>query len=95
MLVLVIRTSASVGFSIRASGTSSTLTLRGPWYTTAFMGNLLTVLDLRDEPDRTSSPAHSLRSQPLVLPGIGSACGSANVAPCQDWLKRGPAVPLE
>ena len=30
MLVLVIRTSASVGFSIRASGTSSTLTFRGP-----------------------------------------------------------------
>jgi hypothetical protein len=45
MLVLVIRTSASVGFSMRASGTSSTLTLRGPWYTTAFMGDLLTVLD--------------------------------------------------
>src|ERR1700749_3555222 len=36
MLVAVIRTSASVGFSILASGTSSTLTLRGPWYTTAF-----------------------------------------------------------
>src|ERR1700761_7126985 len=36
ILVAVIRTSASVGFSILASGTSSTLTLRAPWYTTAF-----------------------------------------------------------
>src|SRR6201996_4498935 len=94
MLVLVIRTSASVGFSMRASGTSSTLTLRGPWYTTAFMGDLLTVLDLRDEPQLTSGPAHGLRSQPLV-PGMGAACDSGNLAPAPDLPKRGPAVPLE
>ena len=37
MLVLVMRTSASVGRSIFASGTSLTRTSRGPWYTTAFM----------------------------------------------------------
>src|ERR1700733_11291816 len=95
MLVLVIRTSASVGFSMRASGTSSTLTWRGPWYTTAFMGDLLTVLDLRDEPHRTSGPAHGLRSQPLVLPGMGAACDSGNLAPARDLPKRGPAVPPE
>jgi hypothetical protein len=41
ILVAVILTSASAGFSIRASGTSSTLTWRGPWYTTAFTVNLL------------------------------------------------------
>src|SRR4051812_44161625 len=37
MFADVIRTRTSVGFSIRASGTSLTLTCRGPSYTTAFM----------------------------------------------------------
>ena len=37
MLVLVIRTRASVGLPILASGTSDTLTFRGPLYTSAFM----------------------------------------------------------
>src|SRR4051794_38069729 len=37
MFADVIRTSTSVGRSIRASGTSLTLTFRGPSYTTAFM----------------------------------------------------------
>jgi hypothetical protein len=37
MFVLVICTMASVGRSIRGSGTSDTLTFRGPLYTSAFM----------------------------------------------------------
>ena len=37
MLVLVMRTSTSVGSSMRASGTCSTATSRGPRYTSAFM----------------------------------------------------------
>ena len=41
MLVLVILTSTSVGRSIFASGTSFTLTSRGPLYTTAFIHVLL------------------------------------------------------
>jgi hypothetical protein len=36
MFVVVMRTKASVGRSILASGTSLTLTVRGPSYTTAF-----------------------------------------------------------
>src|ERR1700760_884334 len=62
MLVAVIRTSASVGLSIVASGTSSTLTLRGPWYTTAFIdvslkGDELGFARVRSPPGLARHPA--------------------------------------
>src|SRR4051794_32107354 len=53
MFVVVMRTSTSVGRSMRASGTSFTLTWRGPSYTTAFTLSSW-FLDLSLEPPATS-----------------------------------------
>ena len=50
MLVVVILTSTSVGFSILGSSTFYTLTSRGPLYTSAFMLVLLYALPYRERP---------------------------------------------